>query len=304
MGLFSNNKKLCPICGSPTPRLLATKVEGTPICKECDKKVDLPDGMIEQMSIDSFRQYISFYEENQALRDAFTETFRYDFGFLGRDILLDAANGLIRFKNDENALVIEASCIKGFRILEDASPLYESGNGVLKCYQSEVPARANAMSAQIAQLVMQQRQYEQMERRAREDGSPMPVRPYIEMPAPFRHFCVELKLEHPYWRVFGGKKEGPAIDPNYPSIESYLKEYGKDAEKIHALATNLMQMICPGAQEVYGNAEMGVTVQVAASQSAPTGNAIDEIQNYKALFDSGVITEEEFAAKKRQLLGI
>lgn len=28
MGLFSNNKKLCPICGSPTPRLLPTKVEG------------------------------------------------------------------------------------------------------------------------------------------------------------------------------------------------------------------------------------------------------------------------------------
>ena len=28
MGLFSNNKKLCPICGSPTPRLLVTKIEG------------------------------------------------------------------------------------------------------------------------------------------------------------------------------------------------------------------------------------------------------------------------------------
>ena len=28
MGLFTNNKKLCPICGSPTPRLLASAVEG------------------------------------------------------------------------------------------------------------------------------------------------------------------------------------------------------------------------------------------------------------------------------------
>ena len=44
MGLFSNNKKLCPICGSPTPRLLATKIEGQPICKECDSQIDLPDG--------------------------------------------------------------------------------------------------------------------------------------------------------------------------------------------------------------------------------------------------------------------
>ena len=45
MGLFSNNKKLCPICGSPTPRLLPTKVEDMPLCKECAGKVDLPDGV-------------------------------------------------------------------------------------------------------------------------------------------------------------------------------------------------------------------------------------------------------------------
>ena len=40
MGLFSNKKKLCPICGNPTPRLLPTKIEGEAICKECDGKVD------------------------------------------------------------------------------------------------------------------------------------------------------------------------------------------------------------------------------------------------------------------------
>ena len=44
MGLFTNNKKLCPICGNPTPRLLATKVEDVPLCKECASKIDLPDG--------------------------------------------------------------------------------------------------------------------------------------------------------------------------------------------------------------------------------------------------------------------
>ena len=35
MGLFTNNKKLCSICGSPTPRLLASAVEGQNLCKEC-----------------------------------------------------------------------------------------------------------------------------------------------------------------------------------------------------------------------------------------------------------------------------
>ena len=27
MGLFSSNKKVCPLCGNPTPRLLALKVD-------------------------------------------------------------------------------------------------------------------------------------------------------------------------------------------------------------------------------------------------------------------------------------
>lgn len=64
MGLFSNNKKPCPICGNATPRLLPTKVEGVPICKECDKKIDLPNGVLDSMTLDDFRRYIDFYNKN------------------------------------------------------------------------------------------------------------------------------------------------------------------------------------------------------------------------------------------------
>lgn len=63
MGLFKNNKKLCPICGNPTPRIFATDVEGEAICKECSRKIDLPDGMLKQMSMEEFRQYIDFYNQ-------------------------------------------------------------------------------------------------------------------------------------------------------------------------------------------------------------------------------------------------
>ena len=69
MGLFSNNKKPCPICGNATPRLLPTKVEGVPICKECDKKIDLPNGVLDSMTLDDFRRYIDFYNKNQVLRE-------------------------------------------------------------------------------------------------------------------------------------------------------------------------------------------------------------------------------------------
>ena len=69
MGLFSNNKKPCPICGNATPRLLPTKVEGVPICKECDKKIDLPNGVLDSMTLDDFRRYIDFYNKNISYSD-------------------------------------------------------------------------------------------------------------------------------------------------------------------------------------------------------------------------------------------
>ena len=71
MGLFSNNKKLCPICGNPTPRLLPTKIDGQPICKECDSKIDLPAGAVNQMSLTDFKKYLVDFQDNQALQAEF-----------------------------------------------------------------------------------------------------------------------------------------------------------------------------------------------------------------------------------------
>ena len=40
------------------------------------------------------------------------------------------------------------------------------------------------------------------------------------------------------------------------------------------------------------------------ARAMPAVDAADEIRKYKELLDSGAITAEEFAAKKKQLLGI
>lgn len=45
-------------------------------------------------------------------------------------------------------------------------------------------------------------------------------------------------------------------------------------------------------------------VQAQLAQAAAAVDTVAEIQKYKLLFDAGVLTEEEFAAKKKQLLGI
>ena len=49
--------------------------------------------------------------------------------------------------------------------------------------------------------------------------------------------------------------------------------------------------------------ELAVILDSCSSQEKPISNA-EEISKYKKLFDDGVITQEEFEAKKKQLLGL
>ena len=42
----------------------------------------------------------------------------------------------------------------------------------------------------------------------------------------------------------------------------------------------------------------------AAVQQTPVVNGVEEIKKYKELLDMGIITEEEFAVKKHELLGL
>ena len=73
---------------------------------------------------------------------------------------------------------------------------------------------------------------------------------------------------------------------------------------MHELAMNLMQFICPGAQEVH-DADLQAGANVSRQIPNVSGsNSIEEIKQFKELLDAGIITEEEFATKKRQLLGL
>ena len=82
--------------------------------------------------------------------------------------------------------------------------------------------------------------------------------------------------------------------------ESILLTLLYKVNALHTLARNLMQLIAPGAPETGAGAAQ--TAVPAQTGGAP--NAVEELKQYKSLLDAGVITEEEFAAKKRQLLGI
>ncbi len=314
MGLFTNNKKLCPICGNPTPRLLATKIEDQPICKECDGKIDLPAGAVNQMSLTEFKEYLTAFGENQALQNEFNTTYHFSIGFWGASLYLDEAHGLFRLK-DGSGWAFEGKDIKAFRISEDGRPLYESTAGALKCTASTVPELVTALAPQIAQFHMERQEFQRREameglhhagresneeRREREQANDL-YRPKFDVPAPMEKFRIEITLNHPYWKSFDEQISGPEFDRDYPRAEDYMKSYREKNEELHLLASKLMHMMDPNAGEVQAGA---VSAAPAAAAAAAPADAVSEIRKYKELLDAGALTEEEFAAKKRQLLGI
>ena len=325
MGLFSNNKKLCPLCGAPTPRLLPTKVEDMPLCKECAAKIDLPGGTLDTMRVADLETYMACYEENKPLRDTFTETMRRSFGFLSGWLVLDTDHRLLRF-NAGDSFVFGPENLKFFRITEDGRPLFEARDGVLYCHYSDVADRAAAMQPAIDRFYMDVHEYERMEdmdRRMHRDGDDRPVRfrPTFDMKAPAQKFIVELTLAHPYWHNFREETGAPDFDSYDPSVAEYLNEYEDEVNGLHELAAALLHIMDANGAEQWDDVPGGQTAQadstaaaaaaaaaaaVAAVQAsaAPAVDTVAEIQKYKALLDAGVLTEEEFTAKKRQLLGI
>ncbi len=305
MGLFSNKKKGCPICGEPTPRILPTVVEDMPICKNCAKKVFLPNGKLGSMSLGEFEQYLDFYDRNKALRDKFKQTYYRSFGLFGKNINIDEANGLFRFSSLDEEIVFEGSDIIRFCISEDMKPIFEGDKSGLKCYESDIPDRIRDMAPQFNRARMQKQREQMMKRLNKdEDNKNNYSMPYINLDEPFKNYHVEIFLDHPYWYEFKEKLQGPIINNTYPSVDEYLRDYDKSTEEMRELAYKLIRLMDPAAP-VIRVGEGGYSASfVATPAPAAEGNVIEELKKYKELLDMGIITEEEFTSKKRQLMGI
>jgi hypothetical protein len=165
-----------------------------------------------------------------------------------------------------------------------------------------------AMAPQINQFRLQAQMQRNMERIADrlDDGKSNSAytNARFDIPEPFKGFLVEIQFEHPYWSVFTADMTGPTFDNDLPDVDDYLRDYHNKAETMGQLARALMQVAFPGAPEQ----RVASTTAPMAGQTIVTPtvsvDAVAEIKRFKDLMDQGIITEEEFAAKKRQLLGI
>ena len=332
MALFGGNKKLCPICGNPAAKLLPTKVEGQPLCSDCAGKASVLADNLRGSTLSNmgaFRSYLADYDANQALRNTFRESYRRQFGFLGGAFALDVSNRLLRLDaSNDNSFVLEPSNIRRFRILEDGTPLFEGTKDGLICYQSAIPDKVRNLGPEIERLQIEKMHCEEMERReemleeqAKQRGESYTKR-YIPTPdinklRPLDKFYLLIEVDHPYSKAQAEFKEegpyfsGPDFFGGYSSaVKEYLRNYELKAGEMRELATQIMAVLNPNAPEHQAGIGTVSGIQTVSSiqtvSIAPTVQVdpVAEIQKYKALLDSGAITEEEFAAKKRQLMDI
>lgn len=270
MGLFKK-KDPCAICGGKVSGLFPSKIDGQYVCSDCYGFVDLPSTKpTATMTIEDFRGYMQFREENALLKEQFQTSQQIDFGLWDTKFMFDMTNHLLCMDKHLGKTIFEGRHIKSFVIKEDSIPLYEGSASGLNHYISTVPNRAMDLAPQIARLAMQAQMRRDMERMRElmNNDNNNHYTPHIDIPEPFKNFNVEILFEHPYWDVFKADMSGPTFDDERPDLNDYLQSYEEKAKVMDELAHALMNLAFPGAPE------------------------------------QGIITEEEFAAKKRQLLGI
>ena len=165
--------------------------------------------------------------------------------------------------------------------------------------------------------------------------------PSMNIPEPFDKFVVDIHLDHPYWRIITLDMNGPRFNNSMPDVNDYMRDYNNNLNTMQQLAQALMDLAFPGAPvqqmggnmgagmnmggmnmgNMYGAAAMGAQTMYVDPMAAQTMNrsmpmggqpmmggmpvdAVAEVQRFKMLLDQGIITEAEFEAKKRQLLGL
>ena len=255
------------------------------------------------MTMQDFKEYLMFYDQNKLLKDQFVISEQIDFGLWDTKIIFDYQNKWVCMSKQPDKTVFEGKQLKSFTIKEDNTPLFEGSAAGIRRYASTVTERVMAMAPQIAQFAASKRMARTLDRLDDGKVNNSASVPYFDIPEPFQAFHMELHFDHPYWTVLKCDMDGPRFNNTLPDVNNYLRSYQQSIEEMEKLVAALRTVAFPGTTEQSIGPGM-VGMGALHTNVAPPADAIEEIKKYKALMEDGVISQQEFEAKKKQLLGI
>ena len=269
MGFFTNNKKTCPVCGEGTPRLLATHIEDKmPICSACSQKISMPSRDISTLTLEALKAHLVFREENATfLESTFTPNKKVSVGWTHLNI--DEGNKCFTIPlnmcgNTQNPPVFKFEELSGYELLEDHFVIERFNKG------DSAPLYTPMTSAPIINIKLDDK-----------DEKPETIR---------RSFTLKLYLKNLCWNmVESSAGSASGTDRNFQI------EYNKHVTDLRRVTTELSRII---------GFNIGLNATHGSSSQSNAGNIADDIMKFKELLDGGIITEDEFKAKKKQLLGL
>ena len=262
MGLFSNDKKPCPLCGKGTPKLLATKIaDKTPICSDCSRKVSMENSKVDDLTLEELKEHFVKREENaNYIKDTFRPNRKIEIGYTNLNI--DEANQVFTIPlnmcgDTNNPPVFKFEELMGYELHADNQTVESFHRG------DPVPQYVSINYRTFA--VIQDKDEEPKDETC--------------------SFTLVLFLSNPCWE---------RVESSAGSVRERIHFYHQRLDQ----HLNGLRRVTTVLQDIMGQSTTGGKVQNNVDSIA------DDIIKFKELLDGGVITQEEFNAKKKQLLGI
>ncbi|MEG0018605.1 MAG: SHOCT domain-containing protein [Hydrogenoanaerobacterium sp.] len=272
MGLFSNSAKPCPICGKATPRLLAKKIGGEAICSKCADNIAADDVLVQSWSINDLKEHINYRDENQKLLKNFTPTRTVNYE---HEFVIDDNKKLFFVSQwgEENPPVFRFEDVQGFEMSLGYNTVESWSRGMKRTPYSP-PALGLASGISMLAEAFGGTKGKENDR--------------------FENLLLILKVNTKYLKEY----ELCNLSICGDTIAEYEHSFAEELARAN-IACNCIISIASG-----GTATAAASPTPAAAVIPLAEQAADNIRKFKELLDAGIITQEEFDAKKKQLLGI
>jgi len=283
MGLFSNKNKPCPICGEATPRLFSFKVEGSPLCGDCDNAISMEEALKKDLTIDTLREHLEYRKQNAALLESLALSNELNFNdalFLKQRLCIDAGQGLWYIADGENPPIFRMDELQSFCLKEDERVVIQVDKNGYQTYPSVVDSFIKQFGGIVGGLYSFTHTLNHLNGNQDKDNN----EPKIN--APINNFYLEFTLNNKYWQKLRRNFGAPGLINN--DIPAFLQGYAK-ARAIVEVASQEMLCFFPQAP-------------VAGQTESSVDDLADNLKKFKDLLDAGIITQSEFDQKKKQLL--
>lgn len=331
MGIFSNDKKGCPICGNPTPRLFPTKVEGLPLCKECAAKINMESSMLKNLTINELWDHMDYRKANSETFGTFTDNETHGMGNFILHMDTDKRLFYIADGNPSNPALFKFDELVSFNLMEDGRTVVQcNSSGYTESVSSIENYKLPPLKPLIKPGIAKPAPASAQTGRTTMAASSSAAKTEEEKPKapdkPIDSLKLNVTLNNPYW-----KSKVYSVSLKSLQTEEEIREWVNDYKNLFAAAIDtcaamagimgvktgkqLMGEIKEKAEAILAvqNAEAAAKEAEAAAQAAEVAAklaktaddnaAIEMLKKWKELLDMGAITQEEFEAKKKELIG-